>query len=117
MSNPVVWFEVLGQNADKLRGFYGELLGWEFQVDEAMDYGVVEAADGGIAGGVGKAQNGGWVTFYTQVPDLEAAIQHAKELGSLVLVPPTELPDVTIAVVSDPEGHPVGLCTPRATER
>ncbi len=116
MTNPVVWFEVLGQNADKLRSFYGELLGWEFQVDEAMDYGVVAAGDGGIAGGVGKARNGGWVTFYTQVRDLGAAIQHAKTLGSLVLVPPTELPDVTIAVVSDPEGHPVGLCTPRATE-
>ena len=30
MSNPVVWFEVMGQNADKLRSFYGNLLGWKF---------------------------------------------------------------------------------------
>ncbi|MEN8184856.1 MAG: VOC family protein [Myxococcota bacterium] len=110
MTNPVVWFEVMGQDAAKLRSFYGELLGWEFQVDEAMDYGVVEA---GIAGGIGKTGNGGWVTFYTQVPDLSATIARAKGLGSVVVVPETDLADVTIAVVSDPEGHPVGLCTPR----
>ena len=27
MANPVVWFEVLGKHADKLRSFYGELAG------------------------------------------------------------------------------------------
>ena len=26
MSNPVVWFEVMGQDTDKLRRFYSELL-------------------------------------------------------------------------------------------
>jgi hypothetical protein len=114
VTNPVVWFEVLGQDADKLRGFYGELLGWRFQVDETTRYGVVEAGPGGIAGGIGPAHNGGWVTFYTQVADLAGTLRRAKALGSLVLVRPTELPDVTIAVVSDPEGHPVGLCTPRS---
>jgi hypothetical protein len=115
MANPVVWFEVLGQDADKLRSFYGELLGWSFQVDESTGYGVVEAGPGGIAGGIGRAHNGGWVAFYTQVADLAGTLKRAKALGSLVLVPPTELPTVTIAVVSDPEGHPVGLCTARQT--
>ena len=45
MSNPVVRFEVVGQDADKLRQFYGELLGWEFQVSHPTRYGRVHADD------------------------------------------------------------------------
>ena len=116
MSSPVVWFEVLGQNADKMRAFYSNLFGWKFNLDPETKYGIVEVGDAGIAGGGGQAPPGqrGWITFYTQVPDLEAAVQQACELGSAVLMPITELPDTRIAVVNDPEGHPVGLCTPRA---
>jgi predicted enzyme related to lactoylglutathione lyase len=111
MQNPVVWFEVLGQDADKLRSFYGELLGWEFDTDNPVNYGVVAAGRGGIPGGVGEALEGpGWATFYTRVPDLEASVRTAERLGSRVLMPATDLPDMRIAVVSDPEGHPVGLC-------
>jgi predicted enzyme related to lactoylglutathione lyase len=51
------------------------------------------------------------VTFYTRVPDLEAALARARALGSRVLVAPTRHGDTVIAVVSDPEGHPVGLWT------
>jgi predicted enzyme related to lactoylglutathione lyase len=50
-----------------------------------------------------------WVTFYTRVPDLDAAIAKARSLGSRVLVAPTQHGDSVFAVVSDPEGHPVGL--------
>lgn len=32
--HPVVWFEVLGRDADKQRSFYRELLGWTSQVDD-----------------------------------------------------------------------------------
>jgi predicted enzyme related to lactoylglutathione lyase len=51
------------------------------------------------------------VTFYHRVPDLEDALLKARSLGSRVLVPPTRHGATTIAVVSDPEGHPVGLCS------
>jgi predicted enzyme related to lactoylglutathione lyase len=30
MGNPVVHFEVTGEDPDKLRSFYGGLFGWEF---------------------------------------------------------------------------------------
>jgi predicted enzyme related to lactoylglutathione lyase len=111
MSNPVVWFEVMGQDADKLRSFYGKLLGWKFQTDNPMNYGMVEAGEGGIAGGIGQLEEGqGWSTFYTKVNDLEAAVELAQSLGSSVRMPITELPDTRLAVVSDPEGNAVGLC-------
>lgn len=112
MSDPVVWFEVMGQDADKLRGFYGDLLGWKFDTDNPMGYGMVAAGEGGIPGGIGRAPEGarGWTTFYTKVPDLEASMARATALGSRVLLEIQELPDTRIAVVTDPEGNPVGLC-------
>lgn len=111
MSNPVVWFEVMGQNADKLRSFYGKLLGWKFNTDNPMNYGMVDAGEGGIAGGVGQVDEGpGWATFYTKVGDLEAAVALAENLGATIRMPITELPDTRVAVVTDPEGNAVGLC-------
>jgi len=117
MANPVIWFEVLGEDADKLRGFYGELFGWTFKnaPNPEMDYGMIGAADRGIGGGVGKGPAGpGWVTFYAEVPDIHASVAAAQKLGGEVLMPVTEMPDITIAVVTDPEGHPVGLAKARA---
>ncbi len=111
MINPVVWFEVLGQNADNLRSFYHELLGWEFNTDNPLNYGVVEAPNGGIGGGVGEVLEGrGWTTFYTKVSDLDACVQRARDMGSRVLLPINDLPGGRLAVVTDPEGNPVGLC-------
>ena len=111
MPNPVVWFEVMGQDADKLRKFYGELCGWKFQVDPNTNYAVAEPGDGGIGGGVGQRADGtSWSTVYTKVTDLEAAVLKATDLGSSLLMPITDLPDIRVAVVTDPEGRAVGLC-------
>ena len=47
MKNPVVWFEVVGMDGDKLRRFYSDLFGWK--IDGAtgdMDYGLVAAGNG-----------------------------------------------------------------------
>jgi uncharacterized protein len=60
MASPVVWFEVLGQNAEKLREFYSDLFDWKFQVQESMNYGMMNPAEGekGIGGGVGAGMGG-----------------------------------------------------------
>ena len=115
MERPMVWFEALGQHADRLEGFYGEVLGWRFESRRAprkpalprTAFAALRARTGGRA----AAEPPWWVTFYTRVPDLDAAIAKARALGSRVLVPPTPHGDSVIAVVSDPAGHPLGLCT------
>jgi uncharacterized protein len=59
MGQPVVHFEVIGRNGDKLRSYYSELFGWKIDADNEMHYGVIQRegntnADGiGIGGGVG----------------------------------------------------------------
>jgi predicted enzyme related to lactoylglutathione lyase len=114
MTTPVVWFEILGQHGDSLHGFYAELLGWEFEGRDSLP--ARERRTRSRRGLLRREGRAGqeppwWVTFYTRVPDLEAAIARARTLGSRVLVPPTRHGETVIAVVSDPLGHPVGLCT------
>ena len=47
MSNKVVWFEVVGQDADKMRSFYGSLFGWNFNVMPEIDYGLTACDETG----------------------------------------------------------------------
>ena len=118
MRTPVVWFEIVGQHTDSLRDFYAELLDWKDEPRHAP----APPAPRNLARGArrsvfarrsAQAQSPPpwWVTFYAHVPDLDSAIRRARSLGSRVLVPPTQHGDRSFAVVSDPEGHPVGLCS------
>src|ERR671936_2682243 len=118
MGQPVVHFEIVGNDAEKLRSYYGELFDWDFQTDEQMSYGLVPResntnADGvGIGGGVGAAPEGypGHVTFYVEVPDVEAALAQAERLGGKRLMGPDRVTDqVEIGQFADPEGHLIGL--------
>jgi hypothetical protein len=118
MGQPVVHFEVLGKDGDKLRAYYSDLFGWEFEDAQGpMNYGVVQRegntnAEGiGIGGGVGGVDgDAGHVTFYVEVPDIEAALTKAESLGGKRLRGPDEVPGagIVIAHFSDPEGHVIG---------
>ena len=85
MGQPVIHFEILGKDAHKTQSYYAELFGWQIEplpFDNPTQYGLVDRetalnADGvGIGGGVGGAPDGhpGHVTFYVEVPDVEAAL-------------------------------------------
>jgi predicted enzyme related to lactoylglutathione lyase len=109
--NPVVHFEVVGKDAKKLQEFYGRLFDWKINADNPMQYGLVEASDGGIGGGI-SAGNGdeSWVTVYVQVKDPQEYLDRAVSLGGKVVMPVTVIPGmVTMAQFTDPEGHLVGI--------
>jgi predicted enzyme related to lactoylglutathione lyase len=109
MANKVIWYEVVGKDGKKLQAFYSELFGWQYKQAPSMVYGMTDPEATGIGGGVGEFPGSNWSTFYVGVNDVSQALAHAKRLGGKELVPVTKLPDVTIAVFADPEGHPVGL--------
>ena len=111
MANPVAWFEVLGGDATAQQRFYSELFGWQINADNPMKYGMVDAGEGGIPGGVGASQDGtAQLTIYVQVLDLRAALDKAAKLGGTVLGEPMEVPDgPTIAYFTDPAGNRIGL--------
>jgi predicted enzyme related to lactoylglutathione lyase len=110
----VAWFEVTGKDGPSLQRFYGELFDWEIQdAGDGSGYGLIQAGERGIDGGIGAAQDGspGQVTFYVEVDDPAAYLNRAEQLGGQTVVPPTTLEQIglTFAFFADPEGHVVGL--------
>jgi predicted enzyme related to lactoylglutathione lyase len=127
MKQPVVHFEVIGQEPEKLRGFYGDLFGWEFdtsgpvpkEVSQPGSYGFVDritAPDGaGIPGGVGGGKDySGHAIFYIGVPDVEAALRKAESLGGKRRMGPAKNPgkDLVVGHFTDPQGNLIGVAGP-----
>ena len=118
MGQPVVHFEVIGTDADKLQSYYSELFGWEIDANNPMKYGMV-SRDGnlgpggvGIGGGVGTGPPGyeGHVTFYVAVRDVEEALAKAESLGGTRVMGPERIMDqVTLGQFKDPAGHLIGV--------
>jgi predicted enzyme related to lactoylglutathione lyase len=118
MGQPVVHFEIIGKDGEKLQTYYSELFGWQIDAANPMKYGIVQRegntnADGiGIGGGISGAPEGydGHVTFYVEVPDVEAALAQADSLGGTRMMGPDKVMErVEIGLFSDPEGHVIGL--------
>lgn len=115
MASPkVAWFEVTGRDGPALQKFYGELFDWNIEdAGDGSGYGLVQAAEKGIGGGIGRAPDGGagHVSFYVEVDDPSAYLQKAEQLGGQTIVPPTQIEQfgLTFAFFADPEGHVVGL--------
>jgi len=118
MGQPVVHFEIIGTDGEKLQSYYSDLFGWEIDSNNPMNYGTVQRdgnvnADGvGIGGGVGVGPEGypGHVTFYVEVPDVEAALAKAESLGGTRVMGPDAVAEgVEIGQFKDPEGHTVGV--------
>jgi len=118
MGQPVVHFEVIGKDGEKLQRYYSDLFGWEIDAANEMNYGTVQRdgntrADGaGIGGGVGAGPEGyaGHVTFYVEVPDVEAALAKAESLGGTrIMGPDTIMDQIELGQFADPEGHMIGV--------
>jgi uncharacterized protein len=117
MAHPVVHFEVIGKDPERLRSYYGELFGWEFDtsspvsdaVSEPTNYGFVDGT--GIPGGVGGGKTyDGHVTFYVGVPDVPAALEQAERLGGKRRMGPATSPTgLVVGYFTDPEGHLIGV--------
>jgi uncharacterized protein len=118
MGQPVVHFEIVGKDGEKLQSYYSDLFGWKFDTNNPMGYGVVlrddnVSADGiGIGGGVATGPDGyaGHVTFYIEVPDVEAALAKAEGLGGTrVMGPEKVMEQIELGLFTDPEGHLIGV--------
>jgi uncharacterized protein len=118
MGQPVVHFEIVGKDAEALKRYYSELFGWEIDSNNPMKYGTIQRednlnADGaGIGGGISGGPQGydGHVTFYVQVPDVEASLAQAERLGGKRMMGPDEVMEgLVIGLFTDPEGHTIGV--------
>jgi predicted enzyme related to lactoylglutathione lyase len=124
MGQAVVHFEVAGKDPEKLQSYFSELFGWDIDADNEFKYGIVQRegntnADGvGIGGGISGGPEGyeGHVTFYVEVPDVEAALAKAESLGGTRVMGPDEVMEsLTIGLFTDPEGHVIGVMNGRGS--
>ncbi|MGB2693881.1 MAG: VOC family protein [Dehalococcoidia bacterium] len=113
MANPVNHFEVIGKDGKKLQEFFATLFDWKVDANNPMNYGMVEASEGGIGGGIATGQGGdGHVTFYVGVDDVQKYLDKAEGLGGKTVQPPMDVPGgPRIALFADPEGHVIGLAS------
>ena len=119
MGGAIVHFEIMGSSDPAEQwSFYSQMFGWDVNGDNPMNYGIVDRtansnADGiGIGGGIGQIPNGmpGYVTFYVEVPDVEAALAQAEQLGGKRLMGPEQVMDhLEIGMFQDPDGLPIGV--------
>ena len=118
MANPVTWFEIVGNDGNKLHSFYSDLFDWKLtKAPGPTDYFMLTEPEKGIGGGIGDAQGGqGHVTVYVEVDDPQAYLDKAEKLGGKTVVGVTEIPNmVTFALFADPEGHVVGVVKGQAS--
>jgi uncharacterized protein len=118
MGAPVAWFDITSAHPARLVAFYRDLFDWTISDGPDTDYALVDTGGGtdSIGGGIGATQgpdDPGGVTVYMRVEDLQVTLDRAEALGGQTLVPPTDLPDGfgRFALLTDPDGHAVGLWT------
>ena len=113
MGQPVMQWQILARDPDKLTAFYGKLFGWRVNADNAMGYRMLDTgSDRGIKGGVWPIGDEGHplVQLFVEVDDVPASAAQAEQLGGQVIIPPQVLPDGDeMAIVMDTEGLSFGL--------
>jgi uncharacterized protein len=118
MGRAVVHFEVIGKDGEKLQSYYAELFDWDVEANNEMKYGLVDReaninGEGiGLGGGIGQGPEGheGHVTFYVEVPDVEAALAKAESLGGTrIMGPETIMGRMVLGQFKDPAGNVIGL--------
>jgi uncharacterized protein len=103
------WTDLATADADAAKGFYGGLLGWDFE-DLPADGSIYSMAlkDGARVAALYTLQQQGqppaWATYVT-VDSADAAAAKAQELGATLIAEPFDVMDAgRMAVVQDPTG-------------
>jgi len=101
MPAPIVFFDIDGPDAAKLKSFYAGVFDWNIDANNSIKTG---ALDGTLR------QDPPEKIIYVGVPDINAALEKIKAAGGTVDMPRTVIPNVVIfALFKDPAGNRMGL--------
>ncbi len=114
------WMDLMTSDPEAAEGFYAKVAGWGTDIWEGGEMPYKMFTNSGDAlGGVmtlpEEAKKMGapphWIA-YVAVPDTDATVARAKELGAQVYVEPTDIPSVgKFAVLADPQGATFAVFT------
>lgn len=121
----VVWFEIGTHGAAPVEKFYARLLDWTFEVDpdssiDGRRYIRIMAAGAPWPMGAINENPSGPERLNLSIfsADVRAETDRLAAWGATVLVPPTQVADVTwFAVLADPQGNPFALFSRTESER
>ncbi|HTG32527.1 MAG TPA: VOC family protein [Thermoanaerobaculia bacterium] len=114
-----VWYDLMTTDPEGAKAFYTAVTGWGTQVWEEMSYTmwtVGETPMGGIMKLPEEAVAGGarphWLS-HVAVPDVDATVARARELGATIMAPPTDIPTVgRYSIFTDPQGALIAAYSP-----
>ena len=118
MGQPVVHWELMSKEPEKVSGFYAKIFGWKVTHHPQINYRVVETgakgAMPGINGGIVQPdREGPWpgnMLFYVLVDDLAAYRKKIVDAGGKIHVEEQEVPGMGwLSLFTDPEGRMNGL--------
>jgi uncharacterized protein len=115
MGDPVVHWELMSKDPEKLSAFYEKIFGWKVQHHPELNYRIVETGvEGGINGGIVKPdREGPWpgnTLFYIAVDDLAAYREKIVGAGGKVHIEEQAVPGMgSFTLFTDPEGRMMGL--------
>ena len=121
MSGRVVHFEIPFDDAERARGFYKELFGWQIQEMPGMDYTIVSTGPSGEQGPTEPGYIGGGMLARQQaatsgpvlvvdVDSIDDTLQRIGGMGGSTVVGKTPVGEMGFAAYfTDPEGNVIGL--------
>ena len=103
--------EFAGTDGAALKDFYSGLFGWEISHRDmgGFDYFDITTDSDFTAGIRHEPEGCAEIVIYIQVKDVDEAVATAQELGAGVRIPPMDYGDLRFALITDPQGNPVGL--------
>ncbi len=125
----VWWNALISANPERSRAFYASVIGWSPKIVAAEDTsrppapgeneytlftqnGVESAGLAKYDGQEPTDPKPGWLT-YIQVASVDDAVVEALKKGGKVIKAPTDAVNIgRIAVITDPDGNPIGLYAP-----
>jgi uncharacterized protein len=109
----VVHWEVQARDPAGQTQFFSELFGWNVDVNNEQQYGMVQPGGAGsIGGGIAGMLDAPRTTFYVQVTDINATLVKAESLGAQTILPRTDMGMIVMGQFRDREGNLIGLVEP-----
>lgn len=116
MGRPVMNWQIMTKNPDRLAAFYTQLFGWTVNADNPLGYRQIETGSPrGIGGGIWPAppEAPSFVQLFIEVEAVKTALDRCVALGGSVIIPPQKLPrGEEMAILRDPEGVSFGVFAP-----
>jgi len=115
--NPVVYWELASNNADKSVEFFKQAFGWNFEYDKATTiYELPKAINQIWGGGIFtlKTAKLPFLTIYIEVDDVYKKEKEIEKLGAFIVIPAHEItPNVHICLFNEPSGVTIAMIQKR----